>query len=66
MPEYTADSVPSTPQEFVCLHCRRQLSLENLQPSTHFDPTWSALVDHLVRIESELVAVKRLVEEVIP
>jgi hypothetical protein len=55
--ESTMDSVESTPP----------IGLEDSQPdSSLFNPVLSALLDHILFIESEIAAVRRLVEEVLP
>ena len=79
MPKYTAIHAPSTSQitcrtpqplsDLVnyrrCPHCHTRL-LEAIQPGAHrFDPVLSALIDHLLLIETELASVRELIEEVV-
>jgi hypothetical protein len=41
--------------------------MEDLQPDDHiFDPILSAVIDHLLLIETELITVRRLLEEALP
>jgi hypothetical protein len=63
MAKYTAISFPRTASIAHCPQCQARIQRKAIHPSAHFDPTLSAVLDHVLVIQAELADMKRLLEE---